>query len=155
MGVNATSEQEHPRGKNIVEYTLPGGWRVLAGRTETANDYLSLRLARPGDLWFHVRGMPGSHVVLRVEPGSTGPDRTTRELAAAIAAYHSKGRGGGIVPVSCTEARHVSKRAGSKPGAVEIRKETVLKVRPLNDAAIGRLHPCPPASGNRPEEQGP
>lgn len=155
MGLNTTSGRELPRGTDILEYTLPGGWRVLAGRTETANDYLSLRLARPGDLWFHVRGMPGSHVVLRIHPGSADPDRATREMAAAIAAYHSKGRGGGIVSVSCTAARHVTKPPGAKPGAVEIRKETVLKVRPLKDAAIGRLHSSPPESGSRPEDRGP
>ena len=90
-------------------------------------------MARPSDLWFHVRGIPGSHVVLRV-PAGVRPDRTTEELAAAIAAFHSKARGGGTVAVSCTEARHVSKPAGAKPGSVEIRKERVLKVRPLSDA---------------------
>ncbi|MEP6688905.1 MAG: NFACT RNA binding domain-containing protein [Gemmatimonadales bacterium] len=119
----------------IVEYLLPGGWRVLAGRTETANDYLSLTLARPGDLWFHIRGMPGSHVVLRVPPGET-PDRPTRELAAGIAAYHSKARSAGTVAVTCTEARHVSKPRGAKPGTVAIRKETVIKVRPASEASV-------------------
>jgi len=125
-----------------VAYTLPGGWQVLAGRTDAANDYLSLRLARPGDLWFHVRGMPGSHVVLRVA-GATEPDRATREMAAAVAAYHSKARGGGMVSVSCTEARHVTKPRGAKPGTVEIRKETVLRVRPLSDAAMASLRAAP------------
>ena len=124
---------QHPAG--IVEYVLPGDWQVLAGRTGAANDYLSLKLARPDDLWFHVRGMPGSHVVLRVSPGES-PDRTTRALAAAIAAYHSKAREGGTVGVSCTEARHVSKPRGAKPGTVTIRKEVVLKVRPLSEAAL-------------------
>ena len=95
---------------------MPGGWRVRAGRTAAANDHLSLRLARPSDLWFHVRGMPGSHVVLRVPEGAT-PDRATREYAAAIAAYHSKARSAGTVAVSCTEARHVSKPPRSNPAA--------------------------------------
>jgi predicted ribosome quality control (RQC) complex YloA/Tae2 family protein len=129
---------DHPAG--IVEYVLPGDWRVLAGRTDAANDYLSLKLARPGDLWFHIRGMPGSHVILRVPLGQT-PDRTTEELAAAIAAYHSKARSAGTVAVSCTEARYVSKPPGAKPGTVTIRKETVLKVRPLSDAALAALQP--------------
>jgi predicted ribosome quality control (RQC) complex YloA/Tae2 family protein len=120
------------------EYLLPGGWQVLAGRTDAANDRLSLRLARPGDLWFHIRGMPGSHVVLRVPPG-TEPDRPTLELAAALAAYHSKARGAGIVPVSCTEARHVSKPSGAPPGTVTIRKESVLKVRPASEAMVSGL----------------
>src|SRR5512146_3100514 len=125
----------------IVEYALPGGWRVLAGRTDAANDYLSLKLARPGDLWFHIRGMPGSHVVLQVPPGETA-DRATQELAAGLAAYHSKARSAGTVAVSCTEARHVSKPRGAKPGTVTIRKERVLKVRPPSEEALAALRPA-------------
>jgi predicted ribosome quality control (RQC) complex YloA/Tae2 family protein len=127
-----------PSAGGLIEYRLPGGWQVLAGRTEAANDRLSLKVARPGDWWFHIRGMPGSHVVLRVPVGAT-PDRDVRELAAAIAAFHSKARGGGTVAVSCTEARHVSKPPGAKPGTVAIRKETVVKVRPLTEAAAAAL----------------
>ena len=130
---------ERPAG--IVEYLLPGDWRVLAGRTDAANDQISLKLARPGDLWFHIRGLPGSHVILRVPSGET-PDRSTRELAAAIAAYHSKARSAGTVAVSCTEARHVSKPRGAKAGTVSIRKETVLKVRPLSEEAVAALQPA-------------
>ena len=124
-----------PGPADIAEYLLPGDWRVLAGRTEAANDHLSLTLARPGDLWFHIRGMPGSHVVLRVPAGAT-PDRATRELAAGIAAYHSKARSAGTVAVTCTEARNVSKPRGAKPGTVAIRKETVIKVRPPSEPSV-------------------
>jgi predicted ribosome quality control (RQC) complex YloA/Tae2 family protein len=133
-----SNERRRDLATEIIEYQLPGGWQVLAGRTDAANDQLSLRLARPNDLWFHIRGMPGSHVVLRV-PSRATPDRATRELAAAIAAYHSKARAGGMVAVSCTEARHVSKPSGAKPGTVSIRKETVLKVRPVSEAALETL----------------
>jgi predicted ribosome quality control (RQC) complex YloA/Tae2 family protein len=121
---------------------LPGGWHVLAGRTDAANDRLSLRLARPDDLWFHMRGMPGSHVLLRVPPGAA-PDRATLELAAGLAAYHSKARTAGTVAVSCTEARHVSKPRGAKPGTVTIRKERTLKVRPPSDAAVASWRAVP------------
>jgi predicted ribosome quality control (RQC) complex YloA/Tae2 family protein len=130
------------RPPGLVEYRLPGGWVVLAGRTDAANDHLSLKLARPNDLWFHVRGMPGSHVVLRV-PADASPSRAVQELAAAIAAYHSKARDAGTIAVSCTEARHVSKPRGAKPGTVTIRKEKVLKVRPLTEAAVAAFRPEP------------
>jgi predicted ribosome quality control (RQC) complex YloA/Tae2 family protein len=124
---------EHPaeRGHSarLIIHALPGGWRVLVGRTEADNDRLSLKLARPGDWWFHVRGMPGSHVVLQ-GPDGEEPDRKTRESAAAIAAHHSKARGGGVVAVTCTRARYVTKPPGAKPGTVQVRKEIVLKVRP-------------------------
>ncbi|HEX9934659.1 MAG TPA: NFACT RNA binding domain-containing protein [bacterium] len=113
----------------IIEYKLPGGWAVLAGKTDKDNDDLSLSKAGPNDWWFHVRGMAGSHVVLRV-PSDIEPDRLTLERAAAIAAYHSKARSGGVTPVSCTRVRYVTKLKGSKAGSVCIRKETVLKVRP-------------------------
>jgi predicted ribosome quality control (RQC) complex YloA/Tae2 family protein len=114
---------------NIIEHELPGGWKVLAGKTDVDNDYLSLKQAKPSDYWFHVRGMPGSHVVLRASV--TGePDRETLKRAAAVAAYYSKARHGGIVPVSCTQARYVTKPKGAKPGLVQIRKEITLKVRP-------------------------
>jgi predicted ribosome quality control (RQC) complex YloA/Tae2 family protein len=126
------------RPAGIVEYRLPGDWQVLAGRTDAANEYLSLRLARQRDLWFHIRGMPGGHVVLRVPEGAQ-PDRATEELAAAIAAFHSKARAAGRVAVSCTEGRNVSKPAGARPGTVNITKERVLKVRPLTEAAAAAL----------------
>jgi len=113
----------------IYEYKLPGGWQVLAGKTDLDNDYLSLKLARPNDWWFHVRGMPGSHIILRTQSNET-PDRETLKRAAAIAAYHSKARDGGVVAVSCTKAQNVSKPRGAKQGTVSIRKETVIKVRP-------------------------
>jgi predicted ribosome quality control (RQC) complex YloA/Tae2 family protein len=126
------------RSAGIHRYQLPGGWEVLVGRTASANDQLSLRLARPGDLWFHVRTMPGSHVLLRVPPGAA-PDRSTQELAAAIAAYHSKARSGGTVAVSCTEARYVSKPPRAPAGTVTVRKERVLKVQPIDESTLATL----------------
>jgi predicted ribosome quality control (RQC) complex YloA/Tae2 family protein len=133
---DAATAEERPPG--VDEYLLPGGWKLLVGRTARANDQLSLKLARPADLWFHVRGMPGSHAVLRV-PAGTVPNRSTQELAAAIAAYHSKARTGGTVAVSCTEARHVSKPPRAPAGTVTIRRETVLKVQPVDESTLATL----------------
>ena len=114
---------------NIHEYILPGEWIVLAGKTDLDNDRLSLKTANPNDWWFHIRGMPGSHVILRAKPDQE-PDKSTLKQAAAIAAYHSKARNGGVVAVSCTRAQYVTKPKGAKSGTVQIRKESVLKVRP-------------------------
>jgi len=112
-------------------YELPGGWIVLAGRTDADNERLSIKLADPRDWWFHVRGMPGSHVLLKHNPEITEePGSATLKQAAAIAAWHSKARGGGVIPVSCTLACNVSKPRGTPKGTVSIRKERVLKVRP-------------------------
>jgi predicted ribosome quality control (RQC) complex YloA/Tae2 family protein len=101
----------------------------MAGKTDADNDRLSLKIAGPGDWWFHVRGMPGSHVIL-IAAGDQAPDRQALEVAAAVAAYHSKARRGGVVAVSGTLARYVTKPRGAKPGSVQIRKEKVFKVRP-------------------------
>lgn len=121
--------RQGPPPPQVFEYTLPGGWTVLAGRTSADNERLSLKVARPNDWWFHVRGMPGSHVILQCT-GVGEPDKQALESAAAIAAYHSKGREGGTMPVSATRARYVTKARGEPVGTVHIRKETVLKVRP-------------------------
>ena len=114
----------------LVEYPLPGRWKVLVGRTDLDNDYLSLTVARPNDWWLHVRGVPGGHVILQ-GPAGEEPDRETLKRAAAIAAYHSKARRAGLVAVSCTRARYVTKPRNAKAGTVQIRKEVVLKVRPV------------------------
>jgi predicted ribosome quality control (RQC) complex YloA/Tae2 family protein len=122
-----SSDDKTPVG--VHRYELDGGWVVWVGKTDADNDRLSLKEARPSDYWFHVRGMPGSHVILRSRPDME-PDRQTLKQAAAIAAYHSKARKGGVTPVSYTLARHVTKQRGDRSGTVEIRKEKVLKVRP-------------------------
>lgn len=120
---NNLNEQDFHR------YTLEGGWIVLAGKTDEANDRLSLRVADADDWWFHVKGMPGSHVVLRHRQDDT-PEKSILRAAASIAAWHSKARNGGTTAVSMTRARHVSKPSGVKAGTVMIRKETVLLVKP-------------------------
>jgi len=121
-------KERRPPEPKLHEYELPGGWTVLVGRTDADNDRLSVRLANANDFWFHVRGMPGSHVILRVD--EIEPDRDTLRGATAIAAYHSKARGGGRVPVSCTRAKYVTKPKGAKLGSVQIRREKVISVVP-------------------------
>ena len=120
---------EIPRPPDVWAYVIDEIWVAWAGRTARDNDRLSLKVARNDDWWFHVRGMPGSHVVLFVRDGVEPPRRVV-EQAAAIAAYHSRQRGGGVVAVTGTRARFVSKRRGAKAGTVTIRRERVFKVRP-------------------------
>jgi len=126
------SEMNHkksePRPK-VFTYLLPGDWTVLAGRTDADNEMLSLNVAKPKDWWFHVRGVPGSHVLLRTEEDRE-PDRETLKHAATIAAYHSKARHGGKVTVAYTRACFVSKPRGAPLGTVTIKREKIIKVRP-------------------------
>ena len=125
------------RGR-VITYTLSDGWTVLVGRTDADNDYLSFRVARPEDWWFHVRGMPGSHVILQGPPGADA-DRQTLTRAAAIAAYHSKARNAGVVAVSGTRAREVTKPRGAPAGTVQIRHERVFKVHPARGGLAGDM----------------
>jgi predicted ribosome quality control (RQC) complex YloA/Tae2 family protein len=113
----------------ILSYELPGGWTVFAGATDADNDYLSTELAEPNDWWFHAGNVPGSHVLLRARADAE-PSRDTLKQAAAVAAYHSKARNAGIVPVHCTRARNVSKPRGAKTGTVNVSRGSVFKVRP-------------------------
>ncbi len=121
--------EQDASGYKFYEYQLEGGWQVYAGRADEDNDYLSIKFARPNDWWFHVRGMSGSHVVLRAKEGEN-PGRETLRQAAAIAAFHSKAKSGGTVAVSYTQVKYVTKPRGVKPGTVQIRKEKVIKVQP-------------------------
>lgn len=110
-------------------YELGGGWSVYAGKTDEDNDLLSMHFARQNECWFHVHGMPGSHVILR-GPEDEGPNAELIEKAAAVAAWHSKARGGGKCTVDMTLARNVSKPRGAKAGLVCISHERTLRVKP-------------------------
>lgn len=116
-------------------YILDTGFVIIAGRTSRDNDFISLRVAGPEDYWFHVRGMPGSHVLLRSEE-RLEPDKKTLEIAAGIAAWHSKARTAGVTPVAMTKAKFVSKPPSVPAGTVQIKKEKILKVRPFDPANL-------------------
>ncbi|MBM4258941.1 MAG: DUF814 domain-containing protein [Deltaproteobacteria bacterium] len=113
----------------ILQYELPGEWTLLVGAAAADNDVLSTTIARPDDWWFHVEDVPGSHVILRAKADEE-PSRETLRQAASVAAYHSKARTAGTVPVYCTRARYVRKPRGVKTGTVEVTSGTLLKVHP-------------------------
>lgn len=111
-------------------FTVDGGFEVWAGKSSENNDLLTLRHAKPNDLWFHARGAGGSHVVLRVGTGSGEPGKRARQQAASIAAYYSKMRNAGMVPVAVTRKKFVRKPRGAPPGTVALDREEVLFVPP-------------------------
>ena len=121
-----------PRAKSLKNapsgYITSGGFAVLCGRNNLQNDELTFRVAEPGDVWFHAKGVPGSHVILR-SGGSPVPDADLTE-AAEIAAYNSDARGGSKVPVDYTEARFVKKPGGARPGFVTYRSQRTAYVTP-------------------------
>jgi predicted ribosome quality control (RQC) complex YloA/Tae2 family protein len=115
--------------KRMRRFDLADAWVVVVGKTDTDNDYLSLKFADPRDYWFHVDGLAGSHALLLFDENRE-PPRAILEMAAAIAAWYSKGKNASKIGVSCTKASHVSKRKGSPAGQVMVSAVTVLKVKP-------------------------
>lgn len=99
-----------------IEYRTSGGLRVFAGRNNIQNDILTLRQASKRDYWFHVKNIPGAHVIL--ETGNNQPPESELKDAALIAAYHSKANEGDSVDVDYTTVSHVKKLSGGKPGMV-------------------------------------
>ena len=112
----------------IKKFVSSSGLDILVGQDDQSNDYLSLRLAKPNDLWFHISGFPGSHVVLSVADGDA--DKESVMEAAALAAWFSKMRNGKNVAVHYCKARDVSKPGKSKAGTVNIKKAQKIKVNP-------------------------
>ncbi|MBE6546295.1 MAG: fibronectin/fibrinogen-binding protein [Ruminococcaceae bacterium] len=99
----------------VMQFTTPDGMRVLCGKNNVQNEYITHRLADKQDYWFHAKQVPGSHVLLVTEGREpTDLDFTT---AAEIAAHYSKAEGANIA-VDYTLAKHVKKPAGGKPGMV-------------------------------------
>jgi len=120
------SEQQNP----YRCYDLGGGFEAWVGRNARQNDELSTRVARKFDLWLHARGVGGSHVVLRLPTkGALVPEETVSR-AAGIAAWHSKARGSGLVPVIVAERKFVRKPKRAAPGAVVVDRHRVVIVEP-------------------------
>jgi predicted ribosome quality control (RQC) complex YloA/Tae2 family protein len=105
------------------------GAHLLVGRTAGQNDTATFKLALPDDLWFHARGVPGAHVILRTAGGVTPADI---QEAAAIAAAHSKSRSEAQVDVLYTERRYVRKVPNAPPGSATYKNERVIRVAPAS-----------------------
>lgn len=104
------------------------GYTVYAGHNSRQNEYLTLKKARGGDLWFHAQKMPGSHVVV-VSDGAPFTEGII-EKAASLAAWMSKGKLSGKVPVDYTLIRYVKKIHGGPQGLVNYTHQKTVMVRP-------------------------
>jgi predicted ribosome quality control (RQC) complex YloA/Tae2 family protein len=105
-----------------------GGFPVFVGRNARQNDQVTFERGGPHDLWLHVRGLPGAHVIVKTSRGAV-PAEVIRE-AARLAAYYSSARESDQVNVDVTERRFVKRRAGGQPGLVTYRNEQTLLVNP-------------------------
>lgn len=99
----------------VMQFVTTNGYRVLCGKNNVQNEYITHKVADRNDWWFHVKGMPGSHVVMICD-GEEPPAEDFTD-AAEIAAYHSKATGENVA-VDYIQVRHVKKPPAAKPGLV-------------------------------------
>lgn len=123
------SEEENLT-KGFRHFIIEGKYDVYIGKDSKSNDRLTIEFARNDDLWFHARGVSGSHVILRKQNKKENFPKTIIEKAASIAAYFSKAKNSKLAPVSYTEKKYVIKRKGMSPGTVQLLKEKVIMVEP-------------------------
>ena len=114
---------------NFHRHQTPSGFEVLIGRNNRQNDQLTFRVAGDYDLWFHAQEIPGSHVLLRLEPGAV-PEENDLQFTANLTAYYSRARQSEQVPVIYTPTKHVYKPKGAKPGIAIYKQETILWGKP-------------------------
>lgn len=120
------------REESVTEpyrYQTSNGLEILVGRNNRQNDQLTFRTANDYDLWFHTQEIPGSHVLLRLNPGES-PDQADLQMTADIAAYYSRARQSEQVPVIYTEPKFVYKPKGAKPGMTVYKHEQVIWGQP-------------------------
>lgn len=111
-----------PSGKKIkvtsrpFHYLSSDGFHIYVGKNNYQNEELTFKVATGNDWWFHAKGIPGSHVIVKSE-GRELPDRAFEE-AGSLAAYYSKGRSNEKVEIDYIQKKHVKKVSGAAPGFV-------------------------------------
>lgn len=99
-----------------LHYVSSDGYHMYVGKNNLQNEELTFHFASGNDWWFHAKGVPGSHVILK-SGGDEVPDRTFEE-AGRLAAYYSKNRGSEKAEIDYIEKKHVKKVNGGRPGFV-------------------------------------
>jgi len=118
------------------------GFPIWVGRNDAENDRLSGREARGRDLWLHVDGFGGSHVLVRLPKEKTASRETLLD-AANLASFFSQARGR-RVDVTYTQAKHVRKPRKGKPGLVTLSRRSLIRIEP-DGPRLERLFGKPPA----------
>ena len=127
--IHRTASQKKSREpSHFLEYTSAEGYRILVGRNNRQNDYITTKLASKNDMWFHVKNIPGSHVI--VFSGGGDISEETLVKAATLAAENSKASRSAQVPVDYTPIKYVKKPNGAKPGMVIYTTNRTLFVTP-------------------------
>lgn len=113
-----------------------GGYQLLVGRNNIQNDNLTFKVASKGDLWFHTKDIPGSHVIMLCD--GEEPSEQDYTEAASVAAKYSKATGD-LVAVDYTRVKNIKKPGGSKPGFVIYKTNYTAFVRPATDSQIDEM----------------
>ena len=132
-GYAASKKQPAPV---IAEFVTTNGYRVLCGKNNYQNEYITHKLAERHDYWFHAKNMAGSHVLL-ITNGEEPPAEDFTD-ACEIAAYYSKAKGTSSVEVDYLFARGVKKVPSAKPGFVIYHNNWSANVTP-NEEKIKRM----------------
>ncbi|HOM73412.1 MAG TPA: NFACT RNA binding domain-containing protein, partial [Armatimonadota bacterium] len=114
----------------IRRVTSSNGFEILYGENSQSNDYLTSKVAKPNDLWFHARSVTGAHVVIRTGNRPDLVPRSTIMQAAEIAARNSDAKHSRLVAVDYTLKKYVRKPKGSPPGFVRYQQEKTIDVVP-------------------------
>ncbi len=127
LGVHSPNPEAPPTVG--MRYRTSNGLEVLVGRNSKENELLTHRIAKSADIWFHVQGYPGSHVILR-GANKEIPFADILE-AASIAAWFSKARGSTSIAVDYLFAKHVWRPKGARAGAVHFSHQKTVVVEPV------------------------
>ena len=128
----APKPRQSTRGQTGGPHRLElGEFSVYVGRNARQNEEVTFKRAAPDDLWLHIRGQPGAHVI--VKTGGRAVPEDVIQQAAALAAYHSPARGENQVGVDVIERRFVRRLRGGRPGLVTYRNERTIWVGAKSD----------------------
>lgn len=109
-------KKEKRAASKPFHYRSSDGFHIYVGKNNYQNEEITFQLADGGDWWFHAKGIPGSHVIVKTG-GQELPDRTFEE-AGRLAAFYSRGRDSEKVEIDYVKRKEVKKAAGGKPGFV-------------------------------------
>ena len=122
-----TAEDERSGCRSLQPVPVGDGWRVFVGRNARENEEVTFRIGRKNDIWFHARGIPGAHVVLKMDGrGESPPGDILRR--AAVHAARGSGVSSGVIPVDYTRVQYVNRIKKAKTGHVTYTREKTIFV---------------------------
>ena len=112
-----SSAKKQKIASHPYHYISSDGYDIYVGKNNYQNEELTFKVATGNDWWFHAKGIPGSHVILKSNNEEELPDRAYEE-AAALAAFYSKAKDADKVEVDYIQKKNIKKVAGAAPGFV-------------------------------------